>query len=788
MRLPRSSRSVAQTEARPFALRYRWNCVVSRRRAHSCRHSYDAIGEKISETWVGGNYTATYQYNAAGELTQASDPFSSYAYSYDADGRLVSVSNAGTPGVPSVTLSYAYDAFGDRISLSDSLGGVVSYSYDGDLRLSSLGLSTGGSNPTLEAQVTFAYDNASRLTGLTQSSPGGISLVQTRGYDNANELTNIQVPNPLTSMTYLANYTYGYDAGGQLTSYQDNNNSVLTYSCDVNGELTGASGTLNGSNYSVSYSYDLNGNRTMAGYQTGTGNELLSDGTYNYTYDKDGNTLTQTNIATGSVTYFSWDYRNRLTEVKVETSGGTVLNDEKFTYDVNNNRIGVSLNGTTQLYTVYDGANPYMDFNGNGTLIERYLTNLRALSQFYGQIGASGAVQWFLTDNINSIRQVIDANGNVLDAITYDPYGNILSQTNSANAPRFLYAGGAYDTITGQYQFGRRYEDPTDGRWTSQDPLSFAAGDANLYRYTYNDPAILTDSSGELGTLPIAAIGAGVGAVVGGISAGFTNGWTWQNVTKGASVGAVAGGVAGLTLGLAGPGIAAAAGGGWFGSGLAGATAGVAGDVAGQGFAMGMGWQDGFSGTQLVISGGVGFLFGAGGSLLTKIFFARPTYNLGGMGEEPGAINVQPPGAEPPPPEPSLITPSDQLVAPSGPIQPGSGNIVSNSAPIAPQPGLASLGPPYQPDQIVAIAKGGGNITITQPPPPGSEAGVVTIGQQAVIDAAPVGSTVTVTATTDGMTVIIITTPEGVITQIIGTIPIIGSSAGAGASTGALQK
>ena len=41
-----------------------------------------------------------------------------------------------------------------------------------------------------------------------------------------------------------------------------------------------------------SFSYDANGNRTMTGYSTGTGNRLLSDGTYNYTYDDEGNTLT----------------------------------------------------------------------------------------------------------------------------------------------------------------------------------------------------------------------------------------------------------------------------------------------------------------------------------------------------------------------------------------------------------------------------------------------------------------------------------------------------------------
>ncbi len=234
----------------------------------------------------------------------------------------------------------------------------------------------------------------------------------------------------------------------------------------------------------------------MAGYQTGTGNELLSDGIYNYTYDADGNMTSQTNIATGSVTYYTWDYRNRLVEVKQEDNHNNVLNDEKFTYDVFNNRIAVSLNGTPQLYTVYDGANPYLDFNSNGQLTERYLTNPNALSQFYGQVNANGAVQWFLTDNIHSIRQVVNSSGSVLDALTYDPYGNIVSQTNAANAPRFLYAGGAYDPLTGYDQFGRRYYDPADGRWTSQDPLGFAADDSNLYRYVGNNPTNVTDPSG----------------------------------------------------------------------------------------------------------------------------------------------------------------------------------------------------------------------------------------------------------------------------------------------------
>jgi RHS repeat-associated protein len=298
----------------------------------------------------------------------------------------------------------------------------------------------------------------------------------------------------------------------------------LTYSYDANNELTGASGTLNGSNYSVSYSYDANGNRTMSGYQTGTGNELLSDGTYNYTYDKDGNMTSQTNIATGYVTYYSWDYRNRLIEVKQEDNHGNVLNDEKFTYDVNNNRIAVSLNGTTQLYTVYDGANPYMDFNGSGTLTQRYLTNPKVLSQFYGQVNASGTVQWFLTDNINSIRQVVGTSGSVLNEITYDPYGNILNQTNAAYAPRMLYAGGGYDPLTGNYQFKARNYSPADGRFVSQDLLGFKAGDTDLYRYVGNRPTNLVDPSGMWWSWRGCVGGAISGGIL-GVTAGFLFGW-----------------------------------------------------------------------------------------------------------------------------------------------------------------------------------------------------------------------------------------------------------------------
>jgi len=158
-----------------------------------------------------------------------------------------------------------------------------------------------------------------------------------------------------------------------------------------------------------------------------------------------------------------------------------------------------------------------MVFNGSGTLTERYLTNPNALSQYYGQVSAGSATAWFLTDNLGSIRQVISATGTSLDAITYDPYGNILSQTNSVNAPSVGFAGGTVDSLTGNVQFDARPYGPMIGRFLTTDPLEFAAGDTDLYRYVGNEPTDLVDPTGEKFCWKCAWSGGGAGAATGAV-------------------------------------------------------------------------------------------------------------------------------------------------------------------------------------------------------------------------------------------------------------------------------
>ncbi len=87
-----------------------------------------------------------------------------------------------------------------------------------------------------------------------------------------------------------------------------------------------------------------------------------------------------------------------------------------------------------------------------------------------------------------------------------------------------LFVSREFDFETGLYYNRARYLDPTTGRWTTQDPLGFAAGDANLYRYVGNMATVATDPSGNLLFVPVLVVaGAAAGWWLLGPGAGTAN-------------------------------------------------------------------------------------------------------------------------------------------------------------------------------------------------------------------------------------------------------------------------
>jgi RHS repeat-associated protein len=517
------------------------------RNGRQTTYSYDAAGRLTGKTWVSGNYVATYAYDAASELTSETDGNSNYSLSYDTAGRLITVDNANTPNAPHVLLTYTYDAADNRTGLTDNLNGSVSYTYDADHRLTNVSMTVNG---TAGPQVTMTPDPYGRLSQIVRQSPGGKQIVTNYSYDADNRITYIQQGYYTigTIVNQLAQYTYVYDNAGEETGYTGPEGSI-TLAYDQRGELTSVTGA-----WSESYSYDLNGNRNMTGWTTSTGNRLTSDGTYNYTYDNEGNMLTKTRISDGQITNFTWDYRNRLAEVTVKTSTGTTLQDDKFTYDVQNQRIGKSTLSGSQSWTAYNGVNPYADFNSGGSLTYRFLygdTPDFLLARYDGT-----NTIWYLDDKLGSVRLLVDKSANIQDTITYDSFGNIRTETGTGD--RFKFTGREWDSEISQYYFRARYYTPSIGRFDSEDPLKFAAQDPNLYRYIGNNPLMSTDPSGTVYSWGFAAGGAilgGIGGFAGGVGyqsvmALTGHGFDWGGVGVSTMAGVVTGAVAGAATGL----------------------------------------------------------------------------------------------------------------------------------------------------------------------------------------------------------------------------------------------
>ena len=186
----------------------------------------------------------------------------------------------------------------------------------------------------------------------------------------------------------------------------------------------------------------------------------------------------------GDVWTFSYDYENRLTGAVEKSSGGTTLEQVTYTYDALGRQIGVDTNGT-QGWTVLNGssadANPYADYGASGGLSMRYLYG-PAVDQILARTDPNANTAWYLTDQLGSVWNIVNSSGTVIDAITYDAYGNILSESSPSNGDRFKFAGMQYDSTTGIYYDHARYYDPNTGRFVSQDPTGFAARDTNLYR------------------------------------------------------------------------------------------------------------------------------------------------------------------------------------------------------------------------------------------------------------------------------------------------------------------
>jgi len=533
------------------------------------KYSYDVLNQ-LSEIKDALGQIVKYSYNKSGQITntnlQSNESGSMKAISDKAYNELGGLISKKDPSLNQE--SYDFNNLGMLMQSSDRNGTKFSYQYDEQKRPTLVTATTGtisqqnklivGSNGILY-DTQELYKNGVKTSSYTSQMDllKRISSIQVQGLNNT-------FTSSLGIQYDLNNRTTQYNiAGGASTSFytQFKYNRLRLDKVQTNGQLA-----INNSNaVNVNYTYYPNGQLESITYPTLTdgsvlkteyvydnlkrlssisnkkGSALLSS--YSYTYDNNGNIVTdtqslinQTTMATTTkIITYTYDKLDRL--LTITSSDKTVV----YTYDLQGNRL--TLIDTSNLLTNSDNMTYEYDLQNNlikttkgsqvttfeyspdglryrkarGTDIKqyRYNANREVISEVNGSNVAtanyvrgdrllvkkdvpSNKDYYYLYNGHGDVIQMIDTSGIIVNSYEYDEWGNITKQTEQVTNS-FKYAGEIYDEESGLYYLRARYYDPSIGRFINEDtyegqldnPLSF-----NLYTYVQNNPLLYTDPSG----------------------------------------------------------------------------------------------------------------------------------------------------------------------------------------------------------------------------------------------------------------------------------------------------
>lgn len=324
----------------------------------------------------------------------------------------------------------------------------------------------------------------------------------------------------------LAEHTYGYGATGRLVTQQDQygNGSLISrtvdrvFTYDTAGQLTDVEETIDGI-LQPARTYTGGRSSTSASWDIQNDNRLKADDHFTYHYDLEGrltDRVAKDPDATVAKESYTWDPAGRLIEVVQEDSAGNLLQTIQYGYDADglmSGRRTIDADDTVTSETGYlrQGLQILADLDLSGAdpaITKLYLHGTEANEVLATDVLSGGEYQtaWGFTDALGTLTTVAsqDSAGawQVVHAVTHEYGGDreLLGDTDLAPlTATSIWAGHHIDPATGLVEAKARWYAPTTGRFLTQDPIGFAAGDANLYRYVSNSPTNAIDQSGLAG-------------------------------------------------------------------------------------------------------------------------------------------------------------------------------------------------------------------------------------------------------------------------------------------------
>jgi RHS repeat-associated protein len=346
------------------------------------------------------------------------------------------------------------------------------------------------------AALHYSYDGLGRLTG---QSIGPLFTPITYYSGLSGSTTNLveTYKNEDGNGAALQNYTYTYDANGNITGTTDAvTGAVTTYTYDGLNRLIGE--TVGGNTYV--YNYDAGGNLTSV-----MKNGVLQ---YNYTYGnanwKDQMTAHAGNAinydALGNPVSFvgynlTWSKGRQLTSF-----AGNGLNIA-YAYDASGHR--------TQQTVVSPTINTTINYTYSGDLLMRQSDGANTMDFQYDASGKmvgfmyNGTPYYYLRNLLGDVVAITDAAGNVVGTSAYDAWGEVIAMSGAIAAINPIrYRGYYQDPVTGWHYLNTRYYSYGWRRFINADSMFIAGDDAinasNMYAYCNGNPVMYSDPSGKL--------------------------------------------------------------------------------------------------------------------------------------------------------------------------------------------------------------------------------------------------------------------------------------------------